>query len=161
MTEVDITELCRQLERTKHHLDAIDGKQQAMWLKAQEKFQAIYVLLNKNTETDRRTYESLRNLRAELQAIKENGDLKLTVLNKLESHQLEKTQSIEQRTKKEITKVSKLNTVVIVAIFLLFFLYLREDIAAGDLSDAILTLISASGVAVYGLHRSGGNNENS
>lgn len=160
MTDVDIRALCKQVDSTYTHLQALNHKQETRWRKTQEKFQAVYILLNKNTETDRRTYEAIRGLRQEIAAIKEADSLKLEVINRLESHQLEKTKGIESQTKRQSTKVARTNTVIFIGIGLLFFLYLKQDIAAGQFADAILTLVSASSIALYGFHKVGDLNDN-
>lgn len=148
----EIAEIEKKLQKLQGQVTYTINCNQARWEKIQEKFAAVYLLLNKNTETDRRTFESLKSLRRELDAIRNEEVTRIEAIKKDAENHAKRTEGIEKKASKIETKGAKLNGTIMIAIFILFLLYIKKDIEAGQVVDLILSVLAASGVTIYGIH---------
>lgn len=144
-----------QVAKNSATIDLILSTEQARWEKSQGKFHAVYTRLNGVATNESRTFESLKNLRAVVAEIKAKEDLRLGYFQQDLQTQKNKAGSIEQQTKKIEKESIKKNSTILIAIALLFALYMKEDIQAGKIIDLIFTLLAASGITIYGIHSNG------
>lgn len=150
MTEDEIE---NQLKKNTSTINFLLDQSQKRWSKTQQKFHSIYILVNAHTETDKRTHEAMKSLRRAIASLQQQEHLKFELIKKSEAEVKEKSKGLENRARKQAAKLNRTNSITYIGIALLFFFYIKNDIEAGKVVDAILTIIGASGLTVYGLHR--------
>lgn len=147
-----IEDLESQVAKNSRTIDYILRTGQARWEKSQGKFYAIYTRLNEVAKNEARTFESLKTLRKVVSEVNAREGLKLKFIHKDLQNQKSKAGSIEKTTEKIKKESGKRNSTMLIAIALLFALYVKEDIQTGKILDLIVTLFAASGITIYGIH---------
>lgn len=112
-----------------------------------------------DAQANRRQEQAIKALQQSIKAIQSA----LVKINSSESHKMRLVESMQRRSEAEmerrnrdqttsVRKLSRSNTAIAIAAIVLFIMYLKEDIAAGQILDALLSLVIGGGLAGYSIY---------
>ena len=146
-----LAELFIKQERQQKQLDFLLTTYQVRWERAQQQLQSLIQLYKQNTEADRQTREAIRMMRVALVKIQQSETQKYELMSQASKSVEQRVDAGERKHRSWLRRSHRLNLMMIVPMLVIFFLYLKDELQAGDLVNAWLAILGAGGVTIFGL----------
>ena len=146
-----LAELFIALEKQQHQIDFLLNTYQVRWEKSQQQMHSLIQLYKQNTAADRQTREAIRAMRIALHKIQQSENQKYQLMQDASRSVKERVDAGERKQRSWLKQSNRLNLMVIIPMFVILLLYLKDELQAGELVNAWLAIIGAGGATIFGL----------